>query len=71
MKKETLSKLRQGGSLTLLKNYMGKRMFFKIQLNKNKKRICWQRFVSGDRQNWIELNSCLSLHDIQGILTQQ
>ncbi len=42
--------------------------FFKIQLNPTTKSICWQRFVSKDKHNWIKLNECLSLRDVHHIL---
>ena len=68
MKPELLQKLRNKKPVRLFKNYMGKKAFFHIQLNKKAETICWQRFVSADKQNWIELNSYLSLHDVANII---
>lgn len=69
MKTETLQKLRHGKPLRLLKPYNNQgKSFFHIQLNKKADFICWQRFVSKDKQNWIKLNDCLSLHDIENFL---
>jgi hypothetical protein len=72
MSGDILSKLRNRQSISFFKPYMnsGKR-FFKIQLNKELTGICWQRFVSADRCNWIKLNECLSLHDIDKLLNQK
>lgn len=69
MKIETLSKLRNGKPLRVLKPYqnLGK-CFFQFQLNRNADHICWQRYVSKDRQNWVLLNSYLSLNDIDNFL---
>jgi hypothetical protein len=71
MKPEILQKLRQGKSITLYKPYMNcGKCFFKIQLNKTTSFVCWQMFVSKDKQNWIKLNECLSLKDINSIFSK-
>ncbi len=40
------------------------KQFEQIQINKKDNRICWQRFISADKQNWIPINNYLSLKDI-------
>lgn len=42
----------------------GQRVFTHYQINLAVKNICWQRFISKDRHNWIEINSYLSLKDV-------
>jgi hypothetical protein len=64
---EQLSKLRNGNRLKLFdkKN----KLFTTIQLNKKDDRICWERWVSKDRINWVNHNMYLSLKDIKQITT--
>ncbi len=40
------------------------RLFIRIQLNKTDNRICWERWVSKDRNNWVNWNLYLSLKDV-------
>ena len=44
------------------------KIFIHLQLNKKEKRVCWQRYVSKDRRNWIKHNDYLSLRDCWNIL---
>lgn len=60
--KETIKHLRDGHSLHLFDRK--ERLFHTFQLNKKAHFICWQRFVSKDRNNWREWNSYLSLKDV-------
>jgi len=38
--------------------------FVKIQLNPTSERICWQKYISKDKRNWIKWNECLSLKEV-------
>jgi hypothetical protein len=66
MKTETILKLRNKQTLNLFDRE--NKLFVKIQLNKKTKNICWQRFVSADKKNWINWNEYLSLKDISNII---
>jgi len=66
MKNEMLSKLRNRRSVNLF--ISAKKLFVKIQLNRKESFICWQRYVSIDRINWIGQNNHLSLKDVDSIL---
>lgn len=68
MKPEMLKKLRDGETLRLFDNKS--RMFHQFQLNKNEDFICWKYFISYDKQNWVEQNTYLSLHDVDKLLTK-
>ena len=46
------------------------KLFVKLQLNKKSKRICWQRLVSVDKQNWIEYNNSINLKDCLYIINK-
>ena len=61
-----INKLRNRESLKLFDNK--NKYFVRIQLNKKSKFICWERWVSKDRNNWIKHNEYLSLKDIIQIL---
>lgn len=39
-----------------------------IQLNKKEKYVCWERWISKDKRNWIKLNGYLSLREVWIIL---
>jgi hypothetical protein len=66
MNKEQLKKLRDRDSLKLFdkKN----KLFVRIQLNKKEAFICWERWVSKDKSNWVNWNLCLSLKDVANVL---
>ena len=44
------------------------KLFVKIQFNKQCEFVCWQRFVSKDRRNWVNWNEYLSIKDVVNIL---
>jgi len=47
------------------------KLFVKIQFNKKEtKFICWQRFVSKDRSNWVNWNEYLSLKGVMQVRQQ-
>ncbi len=66
MKKETILKLRNGENLNLWDKRQ--KLFTRIQQNKREKFVCWERWVSADRRNWIKQNFCLSLKDINQVI---
>lgn len=66
MKTEILQKLRNGQPLNLFNK--SQKQFVKIQLNRAYKRVCWERWVSLDKSNWIKQNAYLSLKDVSSVL---
>ena len=60
--------LRDGESLNLFDR--STKYFVKIQLNRKEKFVCWERWVSLDRRNWINHNMYLRLKDVMQILTE-
>ena len=68
MKTEQLSVLRSKRTLNLW--YRAEQLFVKIQLNKNAPSICWKRYVSRDRRNWVCVNECLNLKEVDQILNR-
>jgi hypothetical protein len=54
--------LRHGNPVTLFDP--NSKLFYHIQINKKAKHICWQRYASIDRKNWIEYNYSLSLREV-------
>lgn len=62
---DTIKKLRHKKSLNMFDRK--ENLFTKIQLNKKEKFVCWQRFVSKDKCNWINWNDYLSLKDVLNI----
>lgn len=65
MHTEHLSKLRNRQNLRLWDS--SNKLFVQIQLNKKDKGICWERWVSKDKRNWVKWNEYLSLKDISNI----
>jgi hypothetical protein len=65
---ETIKTLRHGNPLNMFDRK--EKLFVKIQLNRQEKFICWQRFVSKDRRNWINWNKYLSLKDVMQVRQQ-
>lgn len=63
--KERLLSLRHRQNVRLFDSK--EKMFHHIQLNKTTPFICWERWVSKDKQNWVQWNSCLSLKDVMSI----
>ncbi len=49
--------------------YNSDKKFMKIQINKKTNNICWQRFVSSDKKNWIEQNSYLNLKEVMQVIS--
>jgi len=43
------------------------KLFHQIQINPSTHFICWQRWVSKDRRNWIKWNDCLTLKEALSI----
>ena len=63
---ETLNKLRHRQRVTVFDHK--EKLFTSIEINKKESFICFQRFVSKDKRNWIEWNKNLSLKDCKQIL---
>ena len=63
---ETLNKLRHRQRVTVFDHK--EKLFTAIQINEKESFVCFQRFVSKDKQNWIEWNKNLSLKDCKQIL---
>lgn len=59
---DTIQKLRNGEQLKLFDKE--NKTFITFQLNKKEKSICWERWVSKDRKNWINHNKYLSLKEV-------
>jgi hypothetical protein len=59
---ELVSKLRNSKVINLY-DYEQK-YFVKIQINRTYEKIAFQRFVSKDKNNWVEHNSYLHITDI-------
>jgi len=59
---ETVKKLRNRQVL----NYFDKqsKTFTRINLNKKDSKVCWERWTSKDRINWVNQNLYLSLKDV-------
>ena len=69
MTKETLSKLRNKQPLRLFDR--ANKMFVHIQFNQKETGfVCWERWVSKDKTNWVNHNKYLSLKDVDIILNQ-
>jgi len=66
MKTETLQTLRNRQPLRLFDTK--DKTFIRIQLNKKEKFVCWEKWVSKDKQNWVNHNLYLSLKDVDSIL---
>lgn len=66
MLQSTFKKLRHGECLNLFNRRQ--KMFVKIQINRKVDFVCWMRYVSKDRRNWVCLNEYLSLHDVANLL---
>lgn len=62
---ETVKRLRDGLSVRLWDRQ--NKLFVHFQLNKKESFICWQRFHSKDKRNWVEQNSYLTLRDVMQI----
>ena len=69
IKPDTIKTLRDRQPLKLYDAHT--RMFVTIQLNKKEKAfVCWERWVSSDRKNWVCHNEFLSLKDVRQILNE-
>lgn len=66
MTREQLLKLRNRKDLILYDRI--DKMFVGFKLNTSDNRICWKRFVSKDRRNWVCWNEYLSLKDVDNII---
>lgn len=67
MKAGTLISLRNKRPVTFFDKTT--KIFTRIQFNKNENDfVCWERWISRDRKNWVNHNLYLSLHDIDNIL---
>ena len=67
MTKETLTKLRNRQPLRLFDR--ANKMFVHIQFNKKETGfVCWERWVSKDKSNWVNHNLYLSLKDVRQII---
>lgn len=68
MHTERLIKLRNRQPIKLWDSLNKK--FVHLQLNKTDERICWERWESKDKFNWVNQNKYLSLKDVQRVLSQ-
>ena len=68
MHPEHLSKLRNRRPLRLWDSL--NKLFVHIQLNKKDNRICWERWVSRDKKNWINWNKYLTLKEVGEITAE-
>lgn len=67
MKAETLKKLRDRKPVLLWDR--ANKLFVQIQFNKKEKGfVCWEKWVSKDRINWVNHNLYLSLKDVRQII---
>ena len=67
MTTQHLKKLRNRQPLRLWDS--GNKLFVQIQYNhKEKDFVCWEKWVSKDRSNWVNHNLYLSLHDVNNII---
>lgn len=66
---ELLKKLRNRQPVKLFDK--ANKVFVQIQFNKKETDfICWERWVSKDKRNWVNHNLYLSLKDVNTILNQ-
>jgi len=65
MHTERLIKLRNRQPVTLWDT--NEKLFHRIQLNKTTPFICWERWVSRNKTNWIKWNECLTLREALSI----
>ena len=66
MTKEQLLKLRKKKDLILFDRI--DKMFVGFKFNTTDDKVCWKRFVSKDRRNWVCWNEYLSLKDVDKII---
>ncbi len=66
MKPETVKTLRQGEPIRFFNRVT--KTFIHFQLNRNEKRICWERYASLDKRNWVKQASHYSLKDINNFV---
>lgn len=66
MTTEQLITLRNGKPINLFSKV--EKQFIKIQLNRKESFVCWERWVSLDKNKWINHNLYLSLKDVKSIL---
>jgi hypothetical protein len=59
-----IKKLRDGEHLELYRDGM----FTRFQLNRRERRVCWERWISIDRSNWMNWNLFLSLREVLTIV---
>lgn len=69
MKTDQLKVLRNKRTLNLWDRV--EKMFVKIQFNKDCSFVCWQRYVSKDRLNWVCWNEFLNLKEVDRILNRR
>ena len=63
---ELINKLRHRQRVTVLDHK--EKLFTALQINEKESFVCFQRFVSKDRRNWVEWNKYLTLKDCKRIL---
>ena len=63
---ELINKLRHRQLVTVFDHK--EKMFTRLKINTKESFVCFQRFVSKDKRNWIEWNKNLSLKDCKQIL---
>lgn len=61
-KLEIIKKLRNKESIRFFNTK--DKTFVHIQLNKQEKRICWERWVSKDKRNWVNQNYYLDMKSV-------
>lgn len=66
--KDIIKKLRDGERVRLFDSSSKK--FMQLQINKADNRICWERWVSLDKSNWVCYNKCLSLKEVVQLIDE-
>ena len=67
-KLKIVKKLRDGENLNLFDK--NKKLFVRIQLNKQEQRVCWERWVSRDRKGWVNWNYYLDIKSVLQVVEE-
>lgn len=67
-KLKIIKKLRDGEHIRFYNSK--EKLFVQIQLNKQEKRICWERWVSKDKRNWVNWNYYLDMKSVLQVVEQ-
>lgn len=66
--KDIIKKLRDGERVILFDS--SSKRFIQLQINKADNRICWERWVSLDKSNWVCHNKFLSLKEVVQLINE-